>query len=73
MTREQLKDVGEALYGPRWQSELSRDLTVAVRTVQRWDAGERGIPASLGDDLRELLVQRGIDIDELLGDRQLWI
>jgi hypothetical protein len=73
ITQDNLRAVGKALYGPRWQSELSRDLNVAVRTVQRWDAGERGIPASLGDDLRELLVQRRIDIDELLGDRQLWI
>jgi|TARA_R110000824_G_scaffold82503_4_gene206821 hypothetical protein len=66
MTREQLKAVGEALYGPRWQSELSRDLTVAVRTVQRWDAGQRGIPASLGDDLRELLVRRRNKISGLI-------
>jgi hypothetical protein len=66
MTQDNHRAVGEVLYGPRWQSELSRDLNVAVRTVQRWDAGERGIPASLGDDLRELLVQRRNDIDELI-------
>jgi hypothetical protein len=66
MTRDQLTAVGEALYGLRWQSALSRDLNVALRTVQRWDAGERGIPDTLSDDLRALLEQRRIDIDDLL-------
>lgn len=66
MTREQLTAVGEALYGLRWQAALSRDLNVALRTVQRWDAGERGIPDTLSDDLRALLKQRRIDIDDLL-------
>ena len=66
MTRNQLTAVGEALYGLRWQAALSRDLNVALRTVQRWDAGERGIPDTLSDDLRALLEQRRIDIDDLL-------
>ena len=66
MTRDQLTAVGEALYGLRWQAALSRDLNVALRTVQRWDAGERGIPDTLSDDLRALLEQRRIDIDDLL-------
>lgn len=66
MTRNQLNAVGEALYGLRWQAALSRDLNVALRTVQRWDAGERGIPDTLSDDLRALLKQRRIDIDDLL-------
>ena len=66
MTRNQLTAVGEALYGLRWQAALSRDLNVALRTVQRWDAGERGIPDTLSDDLRALLKQRRIDIDDLL-------
>ena len=66
MTRDQLTAVGEALYGLRWQAALSRDLNVALRTVQRWDAGERGIPDTLSDDLRALREQRRIDIDDLL-------
>jgi hypothetical protein len=66
ITQDNLRAVGEALYGPRWQSELSRDLNVAVRTVQRWDAGERGIPASLGDDLCDLLVRRRNKISDLI-------
>jgi DNA-binding transcriptional regulator YiaG len=29
---------GQALYGPRWQSELARALGVSDRTVRRWSA-----------------------------------
>jgi len=68
MNRDLLTAVGESLYGPRWQAALSRDLNVAVRTVQRWDAGDRGIPASLADDLRALLEARQIKISDLLAD-----
>ena len=33
-------EVGRALYGPRWQSDLARALGVSDRTVRRWAAGE---------------------------------
>jgi len=39
---------------------------VAVRTVQRWHAGDRAVPSSLAGELRELLVERRVGIDELL-------
>jgi hypothetical protein len=39
MTTKLLSDVGEALYGPRWHTDLSRDLGVADRTMRRWMAG----------------------------------
>ncbi len=61
-----LRDAGEALYGPRWQAPLSRDLKVAVRTVQRWDAGDRGIPDTLAAELVELLEIRQVVIDGLV-------
>lgn len=34
-----LAEVGEALYGPRWQSALARELGVTDRTVRRWASG----------------------------------
>lgn len=58
MTRDHLREVGRALYGDRWQSPLARDLGVAVRTIQRWDAGDRGIPETLGADLGKLVAAR---------------
>lgn len=53
-----LREVGEALFGPRWQSDLARALNVADRTVRRWDAGSHDVPAGAWDDLRALLTQR---------------
>ena len=35
-----LQDVGAALYGERWQSDLGRAVEVTDRTVRRWLAGE---------------------------------
>lgn len=40
MTPEQLKEIGNLLYGERWQAPLARDLGVNVRTVARWATGE---------------------------------
>ncbi len=42
--RERLEHVGRALYGPEWISPLARALDVALRTVQRWAAGEIETP-----------------------------
>lgn len=36
MTRDELHSLASAVYGARWQSRLSRDMSVALRTVQRW-------------------------------------
>ena len=51
MTVELLREVGEALYGPLWQSEMARELEVAIRTVQRWAAGDNAIPPGVFVDL----------------------
>ncbi|HQS15002.1 hypothetical protein [Reyranella sp.] len=55
-----LRAAGEALYGPRWQSDLARDLKVSDRTVRRWDAGQNEIPAGVWPELRTLLKARGL-------------
>lgn len=55
-----LREAGEALYGPRWQSDLARDLKVSDRTVRRWDAGSNEIPAGVWTELRALLKTRGL-------------
>jgi hypothetical protein len=58
MTADLLREAGVALYGPRWQSDLARDLEVADRTVRRWDAGDYPIPARTWSDIRELMKDR---------------
>lgn len=49
---------GRALYGPRWQTELARDLDVSDRTMRRWVAETSPIPASLYADLLALTQKR---------------
>lgn len=68
MTRNLLHAAGKALYGPRWQVPLSRDLGVSDRTMRRWAAGG-DIPDSVRGDLRALIEVRADDLDRLL--RQL--
>lgn len=59
MTPSLLREAGEALYGPRWQSDLARALGVSDRTVRRWDAGSHDVPKGAWSDLRSLLQERG--------------
>lgn len=58
MTPDLLREAGEALFGPRWQSDLARDLDVSDRTVRRWASGAWPIPKTLGEELHELLKAR---------------
>lgn len=62
MTPDLLRDAGEALYGPRWQSALARDLGVTDRTVRRWAAGHYGLPKGLAGEIAAILKPRA---DEL--------
>lgn len=55
-----LREAGKALYGPRWQSDLARDLWVVDRTIRRWDAGDSPIPAGVWPEIRALLKSRGL-------------
>jgi hypothetical protein len=52
-----LREIGEALYGPNWQTPLSVALGVSDRTVRYWTEG-RHIPAGVWDDLAKLCEQR---------------
>lgn len=66
MTRAELATIGEALYGPRWQSELARALGVGLRRMQRWAAGDFAIPDGVRADIRALALRRLIDIRRVL-------
>ena len=48
MTAAELNDLARAVFGERWQSALSRELGVPLRTVQRWAA--EGIPKKIVAD-----------------------
>lgn len=63
MTPELLREAGQALYGPIWQTALSRDLEVADRTIRRWANGQNAMPDGLGAEIRALLTARGEAMD----------
>lgn len=58
MTPALLREVGEALDGPSWQTPLAARLGVTVRTVQRWASGERGVPDGLAIELADHLERK---------------
>lgn len=60
-----LRDVGEALYGATWQSDLARDLNVADRTLRRWIAGSASPPQGVAPELLRLCMERAQLLDAL--------
>ena len=58
MTTALLREAGEALFGPRWQSEMARALICSARTVRRWDEGSYPVPPAAWADIRALLRDR---------------
>ena len=63
MSSKLLRDAGEALYGPRWQSDLARDLHVSDRTVRRWVSGADDLPPGVALDLLRLCEERAQILD----------
>jgi hypothetical protein len=54
MTPAVLREIGEALYGPRWQTKLAWALPVSTRTVRYWLSGKRKIRPVIAERIREL-------------------
>ena len=46
-----LRQVGEALYGVQWHSDLSRDIGVSERSIRRWLAGTDAVPKGVWQDI----------------------
>lgn len=59
MTNVELQSLAAAVYGARWQSQLSRDMGVALRTVQRWAGSGIDKPAT-AEGVRRFLEERRI-------------
>jgi hypothetical protein len=53
-----LATVGEALFGPRWQTPLAEAMGVSDRTVRRWVAGQT-VPPGAWAEIGELCRSRG--------------
>lgn len=65
MKTKLLNEIGEALYGPRWQTDLSRDLDIADRTMRRWAAGEGEPSPGAWNDIQKLLKEKGLALRAL--------
>ena len=52
-----IAEIGSALYGSQWQTELARTLHVTDRTVRRWAAGH-GVPRDIELVLAQLAKAR---------------
>lgn len=63
---QNLIEVGEALFGPRFQRELAAVLGVNERTMRRWVAGTAEPPASLQNDLLHLVITRRATLDKII-------
>jgi hypothetical protein len=67
MISDDLRNVGEAAFGPRWQRDLARALNTDERLVRRWVAGDRPLPATLPARLDAVIITR---INELMVARR---
>ena len=67
-----LEQAGIALFGSRWQTELSASLKNAdgkpldARRIRQWLAGERPVPVGVWADIKLLAEQRRAEIVELI-------
>jgi hypothetical protein len=60
-----LQSAGEALYGPRWQSDLARALGVSDRTMRRWVASD-DVPDGVWAEIRALVKARRGTLTDVL-------
>lgn len=64
MTPERFRAVVEALYGGKNYEQVSIDLAVSLRTVQRWASGARPVP-DLEQELAALCHERARELSRL--------
>ena len=58
MTPDELRSIGEKLYGPCWQTPLARALPVSTRTVRYWLTGKRAIRPVIAERIRQLAAEK---------------
>lgn len=66
MSGSTIQEIGEALYGPRWPSELARALEMSDRHMRRLAAGEAPMTPGIMADIRKIAVARGRTIASLI-------
>ncbi|TIM07633.1 hypothetical protein [Mesorhizobium sp.] len=61
-----LSDTGEALYGPRWQTELARDLQMSDRHIRRLASGAADLTPGMATDMWRLCEERAALLDDVI-------
>ena len=54
MTPEELRKLGEGIYGARWQSALAAKLKVTTRSIRRWLSGQHKISEPVAMAIKSL-------------------
>lgn len=57
--------IGTALFGTSWHGDMSRQLGVNLRTIERWSKGQSKISPGVWGDLIRLLDVRRAELDDL--------
>lgn len=57
--------IGTALFGAFWQSQAASELSVAVRTVQRWASGSSPVPEGVWADLAVMCREHGLALQTI--------
>jgi hypothetical protein len=60
-----LRQIGEVLYGPSWQTALSERLSVSDRSLRRWASGEDEIPAGVWREIHHLADDQRLALQNL--------
>lgn len=61
-----LRLAGQALYGERWQAQLSRQLGVSDRMIRYWIAESHDLPTEVADRLLRALQSRSAEVDDAI-------
>jgi hypothetical protein len=60
MTPALFIEIGEALYGPRWHSEMAREIGVSRMTIHRWATGQWPVAEFDGHKIHALIINRSM-------------
>ena len=59
MTPEELAEVGEALFGAQWQTDLAKAIGRSLRSMVQLAAGERAVTREIAEELAAACDRRG--------------
>jgi len=59
-----IREIGEVIYGERWQSALARDLGISDRTVRHWIRGVNSPRPGVYVDLSRIALEAAADLDD---------